>query len=320
MDPLLAKAEPISDSGSDPGIISELLPYPKVFSACRLMRPISRPAPRNYGSISGTVLSIADSRCGWGSGRLRARAEPSRAGRGSGAVAGRGSRRGAGSGDSSGAAAAALGLLPGARGACTRTTRRKASDPAALIDRHSPRTGRRERRPREGRRDGGTDPPRRAPHRQRRGRQGAPLPRGGGSAPAAARAARPSAGPGPRHRNHRGDYRGYHRNNHRNSHRGYRSRDIAEQKPEGASSHPPQPGEAVAKQSYPDNKPPRPNPHCSLAGSGQRCWRAHRSTMKTAPLQRSRSQAAGAGSSGRKELEPGGRAREERGTGDELLM
>lgn len=47
------------------------------------------------------------------------------------------------------------------------------------------------------------------------------------------------------------------------------ARDVSEQKPEGASSNPPQPGEAVAKQSYPDNKPPRPNPRCSLAGSGK---------------------------------------------------
>ncbi|XP_053806502.1 translation initiation factor IF-2-like [Vidua chalybeata] len=142
------------------------------------------------------------------------------------------------------------------------------------------------------RRGGGASP---------RGRQGAPLPRGGGSAPVGARALRvPRQGPAPRHRNYRNNYRNYRNNyrNYRNNYRNYRegARDVPEQKPEGASSNPPQPGEAVAKQSCPDNKPPRPNPHCSLAGSGQRCWRAHRSAMKPTPLERSRSQAAGAGS------------------------
>ncbi|XP_077038384.1 uncharacterized protein LOC129124059 [Agelaius phoeniceus] len=106
----------------------------------------------------------------------------------------------------------------------------------------------------------GTDPPWR--HRRLPSRPP------GGAAPArparprCARAARPSARPGParRHRSHR-----KHRSNYRKHREG--ARDVSEQKPEGASSNPPQPGEAVAKQSYPDNKPPRPNPQCSLAGS-----------------------------------------------------
>lgn len=53
--------------------------------------------------------------------------------------------------------------------------------------------------------------------------------------------------------------------------KGEGARDVWEQKPEGASSNPPQPGEAVAKQSCTPvtNKPPGPNPHHSLVGSGK---------------------------------------------------
>ncbi|KAF2984458.1 hypothetical protein EK904_003402 [Melospiza melodia maxima] len=50
--------------------------------------------------------------------------------------------------------------------------------------------------------------------------------------------------------------------------RGEGARDIREQKAEGASSNPPQPGEAVAEQSYPDNKPQDLTLSAALPGAG----------------------------------------------------
>nr|XP_026646213.1 uncharacterized protein LOC102062690 [Zonotrichia albicollis] len=73
-------------------------------------------------------------------------------------------------------------------------------------------------------------------------------------------------GPARRHRNHRSHHRNYRK--HREG-----ARDIREQKPERASSNPRQPGEAVAEQSYPDNKPQDLTLSAALPGARCSRWR-----------------------------------------------